>query len=53
MWLCLCFEEAKSEEGPVVKSVDDFVPDGGAIDSSFLDDAKDIARDNSKEEEER
>ena len=27
---------------PAVKSVDDFVPDGGVIDSSFLDDAKEV-----------
>ena len=45
----------KAEEGPAVKSVDDFIPDGGTIDSSFLDDAKDLAKDSrdSKEEEDR
>ena len=49
----MCVTEVKPDEGPVVKSVDDFIPDGGAIDSSFLDDAKDVAKDNGKEEEER
>ncbi|XP_076454482.1 rab-like protein 6 [Babylonia areolata] len=38
--------DCRVDEGPVVKSVDDFVPDEDAMDSSFLDDAKDLARDN-------
>ncbi|XP_070176938.1 rab-like protein 6 isoform X2 [Littorina saxatilis] len=44
--------EVKQEEGPAVKCVDDFVPDDSAIDS-FLDDAKDIAKElkDSREEE--
>ncbi|KAL8612132.1 hypothetical protein ACOMHN_021945 [Nucella lapillus] len=45
--------ESQVNEGPPVKSVDDFVPDeGGAIDSSFLDDARDVAKDSKDDREE-
>nr|KAG5693200.1 hypothetical protein BaRGS_014090 [Batillaria attramentaria] len=45
--------EQKAEDGPMVKSVDDFVPEGGVLDSSFLDDAKEVnVKDTSKDEEE-
>lgn len=44
--------EGKSQEGPMVKSVDDFVPDGGGLDSSFLDDAKEVTVKDNKDDEE-
>ncbi|PVD22437.1 hypothetical protein C0Q70_18249 [Pomacea canaliculata] len=44
--------EVKTEEGAMVRSVDDFVPDVNGLDSSFLDDTKEVGvKDSSKDEE--
>jgi len=38
------FSETTPEQEPPVSNVDDFVPDSGVLDDSFLDDAKDVGK---------